>query len=291
MAKNEIKLGHGYEQINLNSVIDNIQQSEKWWSQLQEMMASERGQEVNSFIDYAIQLYNELEAASYNLTAQLPQSPQEARKIKALWVISAPGTYFKAKKKDRYADKQWALWNDRQRINRAFSIGRYITELVSEETLSDNWAKVRESINEYGPFIIYNGRPDENEALSQAMKAPWLFLPSPRIYSAEKVFIINAGVDNTVDNIKSFHLPMSVSINPGDEIGIVIHAPQAVRFLFMLNQLKVSFPDNVIARIFPLPTPANGIPEYPLQELRGLIYNRFIVNPPLAATTPYPYTV
>jgi hypothetical protein len=38
---------------------------------------------------------------------------------------------------------------------------------------------------------------------------------------------------------------------------------------------------------FPLPIPKGGIPEYPAQEIRGLLYYTFISGD--AAKEPYPY--
>lgn len=269
--------------INSEAVINSIQQVENWYLP--------QPKDTEAFINNAIAIYSEMETAAQDWQRFLPQTKQDAEKLKALWVISAPGTYFKARKQDRYSDKPWAMWNDRRRINHAFGIARRVTELVSGEQLTGNWGREKELILEHGPLAVYNGTPLENADLAQAVATPWLRIPRSLAYPKEKVCIINPfdRIDNVVDQVKSFRLPEDFKISEGDEIGIVIHAPQAPRLLHTLNKFSRVFPTGVRARIFPLPNPDRS--EYPRQELRGLVYYRFIADPPLASGLPYPYKV
>lgn len=267
----EIRSEIGNDQhFNPDLVIQSIEQTEKWWSSLKQILESDR-EGVVSFIEDALKLYQELEEAALNPEAHFPKTAQEASKIKALWVISAPGTYFKAEKNDRYRGKKWALWNDRQRVNYALQLGR---RLAGEDL----------------PLIVYSGRPDEDAAVLEAAATPWLRFPQGNVYPKEKIFVINPipPIDNLLDQIRTFRLPPGLQINSGYEIGVVIHAPQAIRLLYNLNNSRGGIPKEATLRIFPLPTPVTGMPEYPLQEVRGLINSKFIANPPIAADTPYP---
>ena len=278
--------------ITVETVLQSIEQTEKWWGQLQTLM--QQGKPVAGYIFGAIKILNQLEEAAQNPASQLPKTPEQASKIKALWIISAPGTYFQAYKQDRYANKPWARWMDRQRINYAFKIGRQVGELVSGQKLGEGWLHAKGILEKYGPMIVYNGRSDESLAVAEAVKSPWLRIPSGLEYPAEKTHIIHPikGFDpktSSLDNIRTFRLPPTVSLEEGDEIGVVLHAPQAVRFLYILANFKDTIPQGVNLRVFSLPTPKGGFPEYPMQELRGTTYYHFIANPPIAAESPHPY--
>lgn len=265
--------------ITPESVTQSIKENELWWKQLQDFI--EQGQPVNEFTAQAIAVLNQLEEAAQH--PHLPESKEEAEKIKGLWVISAPGTYFQAKKNDRYRDKKWALWNDRQRINYAFKVGRRLAEIKMGHDVSHN----------YAPLIVYNGTPLEDAAVLEAVKTPWLRIPEGLIYPRNKVLVINPfpPIDNTMDQIRTFRLPLSFKISPGDEIGVVIHAPQAIRFLYALANISEVVPKGAEIRMLPLPTPTGGYPEYPLQELRGMVNYRFISNPPIISDSPYPFKI
>ncbi|MDD5415838.1 MAG: hypothetical protein PHE48_02410 [Candidatus Daviesbacteria bacterium] len=275
--------------ITVETVLQSIEQTESWWGQLQALM--QQGKPVKGFISDVIEVWSQLEIAAQNLQSQLPQNPAEAAKIKALWIISAPGTYFQASKQDRYVSKPWSRWMDRQRINYALQIGRKLAEMKLGHPISNNWADAERELTEQGPLVVYNGTPAENAAVLEAKKAPWFRIPEANIYPGNKILVISpiADIDNTVDQIKSFHLPPVFDINLRDEIGVVLHAPQAVRFLYMLANFQETVPEGANMRVFALPTPEGGFPEYPMQELRGTTYYRFIANPPIAAESPYPF--
>lgn len=277
--------------ITVETVLSSIQEKENWWKQLENLL--HQNNNVERYISGAIQVWDQLETASQNLKSQLPQTIEEAERIKALWTVSAPGTYFQPFKADRYTTKPWSAWMDRQRIIYSFKIGRSIAEIRLGHTICNNWQDAKAELMEQAPAIIYNGTPAENAAVLQVKKTPWLRIPQSSIYPGDKIFVINplTAIDNTVDQIKSFRLPPNSEIKPGDEIGVVIHAPQAVRFLYALNNIKNVIPKEVNLKIFPLPTPKNGFPEYPLQELRGTIFYHFIANPQITAGSPYSFKI
>lgn len=277
--------------VTVETVLQSIEQTEKWWEELQALI--QQGKPVTNYISGTIKVLNQLEEAAQNPQSQLPQTPEEAARIKALWIISAPGTYFQASKQDRYASKPWSRWMDRQRINYALQIGRKLAEMKLGHPISNNCADAEKELTEHGPLVVYNGTPAENAAVLEAKKAPWFRIPEANIYPGTKILVINpiANINNTVDQIKSFHLPPMFDINPGDEIGVVLHAPQAVRFLYILANFQETVPKGANMRVFALPTPKGGFPEYPMQELRGTTHSRFIANPPIAAEFPYPLSI
>lgn len=274
--------------VTTQAVLDSIQKVELWAGKFPE-------DEVISFLDEAVDLYLEFEEA-----AQHPRilESQDADKIKAIWIISAPGTYFTRDKADRYQDKEWSWWADRKRINYAFSVSRQLAEIKAGKKIAGNKPADLELIKEHGPILIYNGRADENAALAQAVQVPWLRIPEGLGYPKDKVCIINPFIPsfhteqyNLLDQVRTLHLPRSLQINPVDEIGIVAHAPQAVRALYTLNGPEVDPFKGLRARMLLMPTPETGIPEYPIQELRGIVYYRFIADPPVVGSIPYPYIV
>lgn len=266
-------------------VLESIFKNEPWANKLEN-----REEEAREFLDGAIGLLSALQESAKNPDSQLPSTPDEANKLKAIWAVSAPGTYFQAFKNDRYQTKPWAAWMDRNRINLAFQIGRKIAELKLGHPISSNWVETERELNETAPLVIYNGTPTENAAVLEAKNTPWLKIPGKNIYPSSKIMVINplAGIDNTIDQIQSFRLPPNFDIAPGDEIGVVLHVPQAMRFLYILENYQQIIPQGVNLRIFTLPSPPGSTPEYPMQELRGLTYYRFIANPPIAAASPRP---
>lgn len=275
--------------VTTQAVLDSIQKVELWAGKFPE-------DEVIPFLDKAVDLYQEFEEAAQHPRA--PMTAAQAEKIKAIWIISAPGTYFQRDKADRYQDKPWSWWADRKRINYALGVGRQIAQINAGTKITTNTPKDLETISRFGPTLIYNGRSDENAALAQAVQVAWLKIPEGLGYPKDKVLIINpftpsfhTGQYSLLDQVRTLHLPAGLQINPGDEVGIVAHAPQAIRALYALNVSEIDPLQGLTARMFLIPTPQTGIPEYPIQELRGIVYYRFIANPPVVGNTPYLYTL
>lgn len=217
----------------------------------------------------------------------LPLKPEIARQIKAVIVLSGPGTWYQARKEDRYKDKIWAAWMDRKRLVHAVWVIRRITEIStgsyfrgSLNTIDEQVCKIRDSIAKNGPYFIYTGREDERAAVKQAIQEKRAIIP------LEKVYIIEEKIDNTVEQVKTITLPSELHLKPGDRIAIVAHGPQLVRLGHMLQRYK-PFPAGLAIQPFPLATPPGGMPDYPEQEIRGLLYYTFITHD--AAQEPYPY--
>lgn len=189
----------------------------------------------------------------------IPLLPDEAGKIKALWVLSGPGYFDEPFKDDRYKKKPWARWMDRRRVGYALGLIRRLGH----------------------PFLIYNGRDDENARVLTGLGR--MGVPQ------ERVHIISAGIDNTLDQVRSFRLPEGVLLRPGDVIGIVSHAPHLARVMYMLAHYNEVVPPGVMVRLFPLPTPESGREEYARMEVRGILHHVFISHD--AEEEPHPHTL
>ncbi len=191
----------------------------------------------------------------------------EAIKTKALWVPSAPGTYYLPFKDDRYMYYPWSKFMDRHRIQYAFSLMRTLTEISIGKELDEikNPVGTREAIFNHGPLLIYNGTKEENTALIVALEQEQNFIPQ------EKVRIINdPTIKETSDQIRTFNLPEG--LEEGGIIGLVAHAAQTMRFLHMLSHPANSFrgPDKL--RLFPISSPLGGEIEYPALEASKMPY-------------------
>lgn len=278
-------------QVTTDIVLQSIIENETWAGRLPNSATT------RLFLDRAVAVYQEIEESAEQ-SGSKTISTSQADRIKAIWVPSAPGTYFQRNKNDRYKDKKWAWWADRKRTHFAIEKAREIAEIRAGRAIKGNNPAELELLGEYGPVIIYNGRPDENIALADAVKVPWLRMPKNLGYPENRVSIISP-IDyprfnnkdyNLLDQAKTLRLPYDLEINPDDEVAIVAHAAQTVRTLYVLGNQAV-FPEGTLARIMALPTPSEGMPEYPIQELRGVTYYRFIANPIAIGDNPHPYTI
>ncbi len=239
---------------------------------------------IRSGLEEVIQLE---ELAWFHKRLNLPLKSEAACQIKAVIVLSGPGTWYLEKKEDRYKDKVWAAWMDRKRLVHAVWVIRRITEIstgrcfrASLDTLDEQVCKIRASIAEYGPYFIYTGREDERQAVKQALQENRVIIPP------EKVYIIEGKIDNTVEQVRTITLPPELCLEPGDRIAVVAHSPQLVRFGRILGQYR-PFPPEVEIQPFPLSIPCTGMSDYPEQEMRGLLYYTFIRKD--ATQVPYPY--
>lgn len=150
-------------------------------------------------------------------------------------------------------------------------------------------------------MIVYAGRPDENQAVAEVIKTPWLRGHRELFYPRAKLALMDVatpagkandpGKVNTLDQVKFFNLPGKLDTALGEQLGMVTHAPQAARTLSMMGAFPEAFPQASAVKMFTLPPPDGSVPEYPTMEIRGMVYYRFIANPPLVADAPYPYEV
>lgn len=212
----------------------------------------------------------------------LPKTSDQARKIKVIWCFSGPGTYDLPFKEDRYKDKPWARFMDRRRLNYSAWLMKRITEITLGRSLDGikDPQGMKAAIYGFGPYLIYNGTADENETVRNVLTRQGVAI------SKEKVHIIDAGIDRTFDQIRSFSLPPGLELTDGDKIALVSHSPHLIRILHMLNKVK-SLPQSAKVQVFPIIAPTEGQQEYAQMEVRGLLYSAFISGE--AEQTVYPY--
>lgn len=224
-------------------------------------------------------------------TLRVPETPEEARKIKAIWDISFAGTYLKEFQDDRYKDKPWAAWTDRRRLNYSATLMRLLTEKITGKSyktplgkrlIPEQAEELRADIERYGPYLLYGSTTEQNEDLEAALKEQGIVIPRSKVHViAEKV----VGT-NTVDQMKTFSLPKELQIQDGDILAIVAHAPHMVRVLHMLNRYR-PLPEGMLVQPYPMPAPLSGGDDFAIQEISGILYYTFITGDSTEEIHPY----
>jgi len=216
------------------------------------------------------------------LNGQLPWTEEQIQKIKVLWVLSGPGYYRQPFKEDRYKDVSWAKYMGRHRLTYAGLLMRKFAEAIagipsaalSTGKISPSIPELRTLVATHSPFLLFNGRPDENQDVMAILETDNSIIPPV------KVFISGERIDRTVDQVTNLELPPTLKFQAGDEIGIITHAPHLMRFGHMLRyqQNELPFPPGVVIRALPLASPSDGKTAYTEQEIRGLLYYVFITH-------------
>jgi len=244
--------------------------------------------EILDIAELALQEMHALENAAQDKERWKRISPETAKSVKRIVVFSAPGTYTKPVKDDRWQEKKWAWGMDRLRDDRAARLGIVLSGLAIGKDFSvfdslepldandDDLKELRENAKEAVLAsrirFIYTGRPDEVEAVRKALRQHNSFIP-------EKIvdIIDDPKIDNTLDQVrelgKSLHEVYEAgNIKAGDSIVFVAHGPHLVRMAGLLNHFK-SIPEDVNILFDPLPIPRLGIAEYPFMETKGKLFN------------------
>ena len=243
--------------------------------------------------DLAVSYLAEVEKLEY--TAERSQkerirlTPDQARAVGAIWVLSGPGAYVTASKADRYEKKSWAQWMDRRRLNHAVRLMRSIAESLGGLSptgmgnVKERKHEIEGILRDEGPFLIYNGRPDETAVAMQVLEQGDVMVPKERV-------LMQGGerIDKSIDQVKYLEIPPQL-IQDGKELIVVSHAAHLPRILRMLAA-RGDFP-RITIRAFPLPTPVSGRKEYTREEIAATVYYALVAKPPIAQEASYPYTV
>lgn len=225
----------------------------------------------------------------------IPQSVEEARRIKAIWDLSGVGTYLKEFQDDRWNDKPWAGWMDRRRLNYSAALMRRLTERITGKSyrtplgnrLTPNQAEeLRSDIESFGPYLIYGSTLEQNEDVETALAQHGVVIPRSRVHIID--FPEKPVGVNSIDQMRTFSLPANLQIQQGDILAIVAHAPHMVRVLHMLNRYK-PLPEGLIVQPHPLSSPPAAGTDYAMQEISGLLYYTFISDD--SSEKPYPYQI
>ncbi len=232
------------------------------------------------------------EIAKYEKAARVPNLPktsEEASRIKVIWDLSGPGTYDLPFKEDRYKDKPWAKFMDRRRLNYSAWLMRKIVEIRTGKQFdgTKDLEALRQAIKKYSPNLVYNGTPEENRTIEDVLNRNHVIVPQ------DKILVIASQLNQrnqvrTVEQMKSFHLPVGIEIDEGDAIAVVTHAPHMLRVMHMAEQFK-PFPPQAEIKLFPIPSPKEGLQEFSEMEARGLLYYQYISHE--AASESHPYSL
>lgn len=226
---------------------------------------------------------------------RIPQSVEDARRIKAIWDLSGVGTYLKEFQDDRWKDKPWAGWTDRRRLNYSAALMRRLTEKITGKLYKvplgnrltpDQAEELRSDIESFGPYLIYGSTLDQNADVETALAEQGVVIPRSRVHIID--FPEKPVGVNTIDQMRTFSLPLNLQIQKGDILAIVAHAPHMIRILHMMNRFQ-PLPEDLIVQPHPLPSPPSAGTDFAVQEISGLLYYTFISGD--SSEEPYPYQI
>lgn len=229
------------------------------------------------------------------LGERVPQTPEQAKRIIAIWCLSAVGTYLKEFQDDRWKDMgiPWMGWTDRRRLNDSAALVRRLTNVISGQSYpylssnrkltSDQVAALRSDIAECGPYLIYGSTAEQNEHVKRALAEPGVIIPSSKVHVI--YFPGKPKGVNTVDQMNNFYLPTDLEVHQGDILAIVAHAPHLVRALHIMDKLR-PLPEDLTILPYPLPSPFAAGTEYAKLEISGLLYYTLVEGK--SSEQPYP---
>lgn len=197
------------------------------------------------------------------------QLERDAKKIKAVWVLSGAGTFdlplTNTPGDQIYSGKTWAYYSDRDRIKYAVELIGHISRIVALRSKDkDKQSSEIDLIEQYGPYLIYNGIEEQNKAIRQAIKKGKLVFPQSKLY------IPQGRITRTLDQVKNLNFP-DEEYRAGDILAIITHCAHYPRVLRMLNKYK-KIPDNLLVRIYPVQFKDNaGSKEFTFNEIMGVL--------------------
>lgn len=177
----------------------------------------------------ALGVVNRLKAVAQNHQRTYPAD------IEAVLVFSGPGTYYD---RLRPGQQEWKRWMDRDRIRAGVAVVKEITARRLAETLRLRGHNIsKENVLEYGPYLVYNGNPTENEVFRKALRSPSCPLPIERVLIIDEVYegrnIIP--IRHTGDQFKSLYQAITNPNNPLygiRNVGLMAHISDFARNLF-----------------------------------------------------------
>lgn len=180
----------------------------------------------------AVQIVERLRKVTLNHERTFPSS------IQAVLVFSGPGTYYDRLKPNQ---EEWKRWMDRDRIRAGVAIIRDITAQAKSEVLGRR-VQVRELTKEdilnFGPTLVYNGTPLENNVFRRALDSRFCKLPKEKVIVIDTVQEEDGGIHqicHTGDQVKSFYQhiknPQSKLYNIRN-LALVAHSPDYIRIPF-----------------------------------------------------------
>lgn len=243
--------------------------------------------EIKDLISNTVEEIAHLERIGEKDKAQIESPVAVLKNIAVVWIISGPGTYDLPSKDDKYNNFPWARGMDRARLNHGAMLARRIAESRSGQKFDGPLGDValrkrmmKETIENYGPEMVYNGTQLENDTVLDVLSREGTVIPEG------KVHIIRGNIKTTLDQVKTFKLP--VELNENEELAIISHAPHLVRIMNMINK-NPPFPTRTKVRLFPVPTLVSGRTKYAEMETLGLLRYVYLDNE--STVKRYPYLV
>lgn len=158
--------------------------------------------------------------------------------IQAVLVFSGPGTYYQKLKENQAS---WMRWMDRDRIRAGVAVVREVAAArISEgfgQKIKGHYIE-KEDILKYGPFLVYNGIPLENEIFLKALDSAACKLPKEKVVVIDTVQEADGSthpVRHTGDQVKSFYQSVRNPQSPLydiENVALVAHIPDHVRIPF-----------------------------------------------------------
>ena len=227
-------------------------------------------------------------------------SPETAKAVKMISRLSAPGTYPRPFKPDRYQQFSWAAGLDRIADDAAACLGMVLAGRVTgndfsafktvdrldfnNPELNALKPRVRQAIIDSRIKFVYVGRSDEAAAIARVVNHPKAFIPA----SAVEI-VTSPEIDNTLDQIRFLSEYFQRSgLNRGDIVTMVDFPPRLVRIMRMSEQSQ-PIPKGIELALFPVATPEAKTSGLPALEIRGAV--GYYATTGQAALQSYPYKI
>ena len=221
--------------------------------------------------------------------------------ITRILIPSAPGTYYRLNKEDRYKDDPAMQGAGRLREDQAALLAIVIAGIkegwpdeellvfLKEHVLTSNNQKLnalrekaRGAVLHTGIRLAYSGREDEIKAVDRVLNQTNSFIPRDCVD-----FLGPEGVDNTVDQIKKYKEYLQSNLKPGKAYIIPINA-QGIRSMRMAGAFHM-VPPETTTYVYAMPTLTGWQAEdYRTKEIKGTVFYTLTNQ---ASFTPTPHTL
>lgn len=181
----------------------------------------------------------------------------------AVWIFSGPGTFAKPLQQNEF--HFWEKWMDKYRILYGVSIAQQIT---AKRTGKNVQKITKEDLAHNGPYIIYNGTPQQNKEFMRANLNDSISFPTKKILVIDHAHNDDGSIHpivNTLDQIKNLDEDL-IKIDSFRRVAVVSHAEHFPRILRYLEKYK-PLSEETIIEVFSLKPPKNGISEYNREEI------------------------
>jgi len=191
----------------------------------------------------AIRIVDRLTETALNHERTYPSS------IQAVLVFSGPGTYYDRLKQGQQERQRWM---DRDRIRAGVAVVRQVAASVKTE-LSGRRFRVSDidkiDVHSFGPFLVYNGIPIENEVFLRALESPFCKMPPEKVVVINQVKEENGSthsIRHSGDQVKSLFQevadPKSI-LYGAKNIAFVAHIPDFIRIPFYIQKYSSEYVD------------------------------------------------